>query len=718
MRSGRGTRPSRLRRLNDACVQEDPHSSLTRGACWTRRARATPPGVAGPGDLADRPWGPSWRCASAPSRTPRPPAQSLEVILVNAKTDNSPAKPEAHAQANAEGGGDAEKDMAQSPRRNPATRPARWSWKPCASGRRRWRKSQQSACCRNCRPIPRVSPPHQSGESLPDANTPGREDQDQDSVLQNAQVARWPRACRPRGEGEANTNAPGAPSSRPRRKPRATRQYLDAWRARYEAVGTRHYPDEARDKLYGTLRITVNVRADGSVADVGDRPAVDAPVLNQAARRIVQLAAPFAPLPARYRPRYRRYWSSRAPGTSSTTRWKPGAATATSSSNATPGTGAPAPGRYAVIGNPVAHSRSPRIHALFSQQTGIALQYGRLPAPVDGFADAVRGFFAGPGARPERDRALQTGSLVAGRAEGSAIRAPGRRGQHIVGARRRPGTAAIPTAWAWWPTCGALGVELAGARALMAGAGDAARGVLQPLAAGRLRPHPYRQPHGRTRRRAGGRLAARHRRGAARRQRGRAGRRAQGRPLDVVINATASSLGDAAPDLPAGLYAEGALAYDMMYSAQPTPFLRAGPGRRRAPPPPTAWACWWARRPKASSSGTACGPTPSPCWPRCGGAGNGRATVSARHGDAPRVDRQDFLVPGHLGRDDGCCCAWCMLYQLWLFCMVVWYAHRNPAAAPSCARKRRACTKPTPPARLRFEWVPYDRISNSVASAR
>ena len=42
---------------------------------------------------------------------------------------------------------------------------------------------------------------------------------------------------------------------------------------------------------------------------------------------------------------------------------------------------------------------------------------------------------------------------------------------------------------------------------------------------------------------------------------------------DVVINASSSSLGDTAPEVPDGLYAQGALAYDMMYSARPTPFM-------------------------------------------------------------------------------------------------------------------------------------------------
>ena len=50
--------------------------------------------------------------------------------------------------------------------------------------------------------------------------------------------------------------------------------------------------------------------------------------------------------------------------------------------------------RYAVIGNPIAHSRSPQIHAMFARQTGRALRYDRLLAPLDGFVAATAAFVA------------------------------------------------------------------------------------------------------------------------------------------------------------------------------------------------------------------------------------------------------------------------------------------------------------------------------------
>ncbi|MDO8310428.1 MAG: shikimate dehydrogenase, partial [Sideroxyarcus sp.] len=51
-----------------------------------------------------------------------------------------------------------------------------------------------------------------------------------------------------------------------------------------------------------------------------------------------------------------------------------------------------APDRYLVIGNPVAHSKSPQIHAAFAKQTGQNLSYERALAPLDGFVATVRNF--------------------------------------------------------------------------------------------------------------------------------------------------------------------------------------------------------------------------------------------------------------------------------------------------------------------------------------
>jgi protein TonB len=226
----------------------------------------------------------------APPSTPRPPAQSLEVILVNARTETAPVQADARAQAQIEGGGDAEKGMAQSPLPQSGDAPNAVVLEAMRKRQAALEEAQQQLLSQ-LQASAQVSPPRQSGSPVPDASTPGQDEQDQDSVLQNAQVAALSARVQAYNKRPRRTFvAPSAEASR-------YAQYLDAWRSRVEAVGTQHYPEEARGKVYGSLRMTVYVRSDGSVADVQiDSPAPQA-VLNQAARRIVQLSAPFAPFP-------------------------------------------------------------------------------------------------------------------------------------------------------------------------------------------------------------------------------------------------------------------------------------------------------------------------------------------------------------------------------------------------------------------------------------
>src|SRR5690606_34622274 len=79
-----------------------------------------------------------------------------------------------------------------------------------------------------------------------------------------------------------------------------------------------------------------------------------------------------------------RSWWSRASSSRATTRSRPGS----------PATRTAAVDRYCVMGNPVEHSRSPRIHARFAALTGQALEYGKRLVPMDGFVDGVRAFRA------------------------------------------------------------------------------------------------------------------------------------------------------------------------------------------------------------------------------------------------------------------------------------------------------------------------------------
>jgi len=230
-------------------------------------------------------------------------------------------------------------------------------------------------------------------------------------------------------------------------------------------------------------------------------------------------------------------------------------------------------GRYAVIGNPVAHSRSPQIHALFARQTGIDLHYGLLPAPLDAFTATVRDFFEQGGGGlnvtvPFKQEAWQLAQAnLSDRARlAGAVNTLWKRDGVLHGCNT-DGVGLVQD-------LRRLGVDLQGARLLLLGAGGAARGVLQPLAqAGCARLHIVNRTADRARDLASDWLRAS---GASTPAVSAGGldEAAQGGPWDVVVNATSSSLADAPPDVPAGLYAPGALAYDMMYGAQPTAFMR------------------------------------------------------------------------------------------------------------------------------------------------
>ena len=74
--------------------------------------------------------------------------------------------------------------------------------------------------------------------------------------------------------------------------------YLDAWRRKVERIGQINYPQEARERqLYGTLRLLVSIEPDGALRDVRLLASSGHEVLDEAAMRIVRLAAPFAPFP-------------------------------------------------------------------------------------------------------------------------------------------------------------------------------------------------------------------------------------------------------------------------------------------------------------------------------------------------------------------------------------------------------------------------------------
>lgn len=223
------------------------------------------------------------------------------------------------------------------------------------------------------------------------------------------------------------------------------------------------------------------------------------------------------------------------------------------------------PDRYAVFGNPIAHSRSPDIHAAFAAQTGQHMQYERILAPLDDFAGAVRTFHSqgGQGANvtvPFKLEAFELATELTDRARAAgAVNTLAWRGGALVG-DNTDGVGLVRD------ILHNAGVPISGKRVLLLGAGGAARGVLLPLLAeqpetlaianrtvskaeqlagkfdryGPVHAVPFAQP---------------------------------GPGYDLVINATSASLDAALPDVPAQVFAPGCFAYDMMYGRDETVFL-------------------------------------------------------------------------------------------------------------------------------------------------
>ena len=226
--------------------------------------------------------------------------------------------------------------------------------------------------------------------------------------------------------------------------------------------------------------------------------------------------------------------------------------------------------RYAVLGNPVAHSRSPFIHALFAQQTGQAVAYERVLCALDGFAASVREFAAqgGRGCNVTVPFKFDAPALAA----------------HVTERALLAGAANVLRldADGWWADNsdgvglvrdieGNAGVALAGKRVLMVGAGGGSAGALGPLLQARpavlvvanrtvAKAQALVDRHASVADAHGVRLVA-------------AGLADAGEAFDVVLNASASSLQGAPVPVPARVLAPGALALDLMYGPAAEGFL-------------------------------------------------------------------------------------------------------------------------------------------------
>ncbi|MBI5626266.1 MAG: shikimate dehydrogenase [Nitrosomonadales bacterium] len=226
--------------------------------------------------------------------------------------------------------------------------------------------------------------------------------------------------------------------------------------------------------------------------------------------------------------------------------------------------------KYAVIGNPIAHSKSPEIHTMFAEQfkgkpAGDMVYKDRILAPLDGFAATVERLrkesYKGCNVTvPFKFEALQLSTRLIGRAQvARAVNTLKFEGNAILG-DNTDGFGLVRD------ITKNLGFDIVGKHVLLMGAGGAAHGVAQPL----FDINANLAVVNRTVEKAQRMTAAFDKQHQATVH---TYEELVGQRFDVVINATSSGLADEMPALPPGIFAPGALAYEMMYGRE-TPFMK------------------------------------------------------------------------------------------------------------------------------------------------
>lgn len=219
--------------------------------------------------------------------------QPLEVILVNTKTRERPSKAQALAQANLDGGGNTDQDRrAKTPL--PVTKAT--EGKDLAEAKRRVAEleAQQQRLLALAKASPPVAASDAARPTPLDETTPQPSGRD----LRELALATMKLQAQIDKRHEEYQKRPrkqfiGANASEYR-----FAQYEEEWRNKVERVGTLNYPAEARGKLYGSLRLEVALRPDGNVESIRLERSSGLKVLDEAAFRIVRMAAPYGEFPA------------------------------------------------------------------------------------------------------------------------------------------------------------------------------------------------------------------------------------------------------------------------------------------------------------------------------------------------------------------------------------------------------------------------------------
>ncbi len=222
----------------------------------------------------------------------------LEVVLVNSKTKASAVNPDVLAQANLDGGGNTDED-----RRAKTSLPVLKEADPGADAKRAARRvqeleAQQTRMMHQLQSAKSVDTTEQQ-RATPAADTPQPQASGQDLATRALAIARL-EAQISRQTEEYN--------KRPRKEFVGSRareyrfaQYVEDWRLKVERIGNLNYPDSARGRVYGSLVLSVTIKADGNLESVEVQRSSGHQILDRAAERIVKMASPYAGFPANIR---------------------------------------------------------------------------------------------------------------------------------------------------------------------------------------------------------------------------------------------------------------------------------------------------------------------------------------------------------------------------------------------------------------------------------
>jgi len=227
----------------------------------------------------------------------KPPAQSLDVVLINSKTRSAPDKAQVLAQANLDAGGNVEAD------RTPKTTMPVLREERQGNDLQQARKRVQELETKSRQLMSRLDAPKPvASEPAKQEPAPVHEPPQAAGIdLANTALALARMEAQVARQNEEYAKRPRKQFVGARAAETRFALYVEAWRQKVERIGNLNYPDAARGRIYGSLRMTVAIKADGTVDTIQvDRPSGH-DLLDRAAEKIVHLSAPFAQFPPNIR---------------------------------------------------------------------------------------------------------------------------------------------------------------------------------------------------------------------------------------------------------------------------------------------------------------------------------------------------------------------------------------------------------------------------------